>query len=541
MQLHQTHNLCRFEQLVTRYAPFIPALIGALVFLPTLRYGFVWDDLLSVKQNLALRSWSTLSHVFWGMIDYRMYRPLTSGIPVFQFHLFGLHPWGYHLTSIVLHALVCYLVFQIALRLSGSRRVALFAGTLFALHAAHVEAVAWISAFAEPLAAVFILLGFLLYLGYRDQRNGKSLLLLCLTLFLGLLTKETAIVLPLLILIYELTMGDSALRKWRHHVPAVACLACTVGIYFALRHAVCKVFISAAAPHTTTETAIWTVPDLLMTYVRHLVVPVPLSPFYDASYVASPGRGFWIPIAIVVVLTIALWAVAKRLEMRLLLFCGIAILVPLLPVLNLNFFLPGETIHDRFLYLPSVFFSLLAGLLVFRLAGDSKPQRFHLAHVLGLALLAVNAFSLAVYCPVWSNDLVFYGYSARMAPKNHRPLFGLARTHLERGDYRRSEAALEQVLRLRSDPEAFIKLGQLRMRMGRPEDAEYPLRQALALVPDRPGLHLDLGQALEVLGRTDEARLEYEREIAVSPNNKDLAYEFIDRLPATRQRSSSSR
>ena len=115
-------------------SPFVAPLAGALVFLPTLWYGFVWDDRFTIVTNYSLQSWRTLAQTLWGRLagGYHMYRPVTGSVVFFQYRIFGLNPWGYHLTSILLHVLACALLFRLALQLSGKKSVAVFASLLFA-------------------------------------------------------------------------------------------------------------------------------------------------------------------------------------------------------------------------------------------------------------------------------------------------------------------------------------------------------------------------------------------------------------------------
>jgi protein O-mannosyl-transferase len=520
------------------------AIAGTLIFLPTLWYGFVWDDRYSIVTNTSLKSWKTLAQILWGPMDatVSMYRPVTGVIIFFQFHLFGLHPWGYHLTSVLLHAIACALIFRVALQLSATRSVALFASLLFAVHDAHLEAVAWVSALAEPLVVSFVLAGLSAYLRYRRERQWKWLAAISVSLFLGLLTKETAIALPLLLLAYEFTFGDSDSRKLRRNLPLVAALSSTVFVYVVMRHFAYKGFIYNES-RLPFRVLFFTWPSLLVTYGRHLVIPTLRSPFYDSDYVVAANWSFWLPLAILIAIAGAACFASKRLAGGALIqFCTLGMVISIIPALDLNIFQYREIMHDRFLYLPSVFFAIPVSYLLFGThkckdaahRSDGKRRSTTAYAALGACLVLLNGAALLIQSPVWSNDLALFSYAVRIAPGNPRPAFALAEEYLERGDLSQAEQLLQHVVRLVPAPKAFALLGQTLLRMGNPQAAEEPLRRAIAAAPDRPGQHFMLGQCLQGLGRTDEANVEFRTATALSQDSRQTPLQQLPQSPAAK-------
>ncbi len=523
-----------------RFSPRLAPLVGFLIFLPTLWYGFVWDDRYGIVENPSLRSWKTLALTLWGKMDptVAMYRPVTGAAVFFMFQFFGLNAWGYHLASISLHALVCFLTYRIALQLSGKRPVAVFASLLFAVHAAHLEAVAWISAVAEPLVASAVLSGLLCYLRYRRARQNKWLAATCLCLFIGLLTKETAIILPLLLLALEFTFANWDFGNLRRDLPLIASLAGTGLVYVTMRHFAYPGFVynESKIPFST---LLLTWPSLLLIYCRHLVIPTPLSPFYDSSYVTTVNASLWVPLLALIAIAAIVYFGTKFIgNDSLIRFCALAMAISIIPALDLNIFQFREIMHDRFLYIPSIFFSILVGQLLFgfhgkrdltqEVSGKNSPGTIPIA--LGVCLILLNVAALLIQSPVWKNDMALMSYAVRVSPGNPRPVFTLATMQLERGDLPQAELLLEHVVQLAPAPKAWFLLGQTRMRLGHPDSAEQPLRQAIAAAPGRSGYHFALGQCLQVLGRTAEARAEFEAEIGVGSDFKDVASHALMRL-----------
>lgn len=105
--------------LSNRYMSLFPAIITFLVYLPALQNGFVnWDDNLYVYENVNIRSID--SHFFsWLLtaIAPANWHPLTMLSLAVDYAVWGLDPFGYHLTNVILHALNTFLVFVLVSRL----------------------------------------------------------------------------------------------------------------------------------------------------------------------------------------------------------------------------------------------------------------------------------------------------------------------------------------------------------------------------------------------------------------------------------------
>ncbi|KAJ1625734.1 hypothetical protein T492DRAFT_879643 [Pavlovales sp. CCMP2436] len=163
------------------------ALLGLVAYLNALRTGFVFDDNLAILENKDAMSSNALLpifvHDFWGrplntVSSHKSYRPLTIlSYRANNALIGGVRPecssrecpggWGYHLTNAALHALVCALVARLTRVCTGAERLAntraLIAGSLFAVHPVHCEAVVNLVGRAELLTAMLICAAFLLH------------------------------------------------------------------------------------------------------------------------------------------------------------------------------------------------------------------------------------------------------------------------------------------------------------------------------------------------------------------------------------------
>ncbi|OGY42069.1 MAG: hypothetical protein A2Y82_02270 [Candidatus Buchananbacteria bacterium RBG_13_36_9] len=146
------------------------------------------------------------------------YRPMVNVAFWVNYHVWGLNPLPYHLTNLIFHIGVCFLVYLLVSCLfkdhEQKNSLAILSALFFSILPNHSEAVIWIAAIADPMAAFFYLLSFYGYLAFRQKESSFAkasvdkkfywLLISVISFVIGLLTKEFVITLPLLILVWEL-------------------------------------------------------------------------------------------------------------------------------------------------------------------------------------------------------------------------------------------------------------------------------------------------------------------------------------------------
>src|SRR5712691_9463851 len=165
-------------------ACFSVLVLAAIVFAPTLRHTFVWDDLEQVRDNEFIRHWSSFRE-FWlkdilvlsrkgGELHSNYYRPLFYVQYLLLYKAFGLHAAAWHAIAILLHALTSCAVLLFVRRLRLSLEVAWMSALLFVVHPVHGESVSWIAAaFNDPPAAAFLLLGLTAHVAWL--RAGRQM------------------------------------------------------------------------------------------------------------------------------------------------------------------------------------------------------------------------------------------------------------------------------------------------------------------------------------------------------------------------------
>jgi len=553
--------------------------LSLLCYAQVWRFNFVYDDDFQIVSNTKIQSWSHLRGYFtshlWantGNFDRatNYYRPLFLVWLRLNYALFGLDAACWHASSLALHLLAVWLAYLAALRLlaladwDGSQRraIAAVAALIFALHPAHIEPVAWLSAASELLLAIFFLLAFLAYAESRSGGKRLWILVSVASFALALLTKETAIMFLPLLLGCELARREqkgNLLRRLGRGLASSASWAGVAVVYLLVRRAVLG-SLGHTQVQVGTAVVLKTLPALLWFYVRHLLWPWPLAEFYDMFYVNSVrAREFVVPALAMAMVMLALAAWARR--SRAALMAALWILLPLLPVLDVALLRFNVLTADRYLYLPSFGFCVLAAMLLVRLAELPHLRQW----ALGIVLLPAGLMGASAARQVgpWENDLLLYENAVEVAPRNafaktllatqlilrsenQRALklllesyaldsyawttsFNLGYLEFRLGDLPQAQRFFQRAIWL--DPHnrnQFLMLGLTQKRMGDLAGATATLQKTAEVWPQAPLVHLSRGEALEQEGRYDEARREYEMEL--SGTNPAAARHALARL-----------
>lgn len=112
------------------------------VYFPLHSAGFFWDDLYWIVNNPFVHRWSGLVNIWFQPDTFLQYYPLTTTGFLLQWMLWGTHPLGYHIVSVLLQIFNAILLWRLLLRLRF--RAAWLMAAIFAIHPVVVESVAWV-------------------------------------------------------------------------------------------------------------------------------------------------------------------------------------------------------------------------------------------------------------------------------------------------------------------------------------------------------------------------------------------------------------
>jgi protein O-mannosyl-transferase len=147
------------------------ALITLGAYWPVMRNEFVnYDDTDYVTANPNVQAGLSAKGLAWVWRSEvaRNWHPLTMLSHMLDCQLYGMKPWGHHLTSLLLHVANTVLLFLLLWQMTGAVWRCGFVAGLFALHPLHVESVAWVAERKDVLSTFFFLLTLGAYVRYSE-------------------------------------------------------------------------------------------------------------------------------------------------------------------------------------------------------------------------------------------------------------------------------------------------------------------------------------------------------------------------------------
>jgi hypothetical protein len=247
-----------FRWIGSRRLELLGLLIVLVVVLGVYRGAFAGffeqDDFGWLGDATRFEGFSDYTHSFWRFNAARTYRPLSQEtFFLLGIKLFGLWPPGFHGMSVGLHLLGIILVYLL-LRTFFPAVPSMVGALFYGVHNAHLRSVYWISAAPEPMALVAYVAGLLAFVRYdRSRRTGYYMLSIAAVL-LGIMSKESILSLPLVLVAY---CGIFAPRLLFRTLPHLALAA----LYLLLR-------LAAAAGASPYQLSFgWITLNHLMTYL----------------------------------------------------------------------------------------------------------------------------------------------------------------------------------------------------------------------------------------------------------------------------------
>ena len=446
-------------------------LVTLVVYSGSLSFDFVWDDWPQIVNSPIIRTWSNLPRAFGSDLWYHVarhqvyYRPLFVAWSMLNYTLFGLRPWGWHLGAVLLHVGTVAAVFWLARRLGLEYWTAALTALIFALHPIHIEPVTWVSAASDSMVTMFAALAFVAFLNGRDRERNRerslgrkkraawwiaSLALLAC----ALLTKEMAVMFLALVGIYawlhpaqeeeKASPGQRVLGAVMEAAPyAVVTLAYVLLRRHALPHAT-----GQFDPSHGMMDVVRTLPLVLSIYLRQLLLPVGITGLYYTPYVTSAILSQVVaPVVVLGAGLVGLWYWNRREGNSTVAFAGLWLLVGLAPALYLRNFDNGDFVRDRYMYLPSIGFAILAAMGLRRLPSIKGWSAQAVQGCVVLALCGGYVGASIAQQVYWGNDLLLLARGQSLYPGNPYAVTGLAKEYSQRGAHDRAIALAQSVVR----------------------------------------------------------------------------------------------
>ena len=531
-------------------------LLCLIVYYNSLSNGFVYDDYGTIVENKYLKHTSQFLSSLFNLSYFKVagleasYRPVATLSYFLIYTIAGLDPFWYHLASLLLHTLNAVLVYWLAKLILKNQLGALIAGLLFASHPALSEAVNCIDFNDDLLAALFFLLSLIFYIRLKAEDvtsniGGYSLALLFY--FLGLLSKEMAITLPAIILLYDLVLRDGArdAKTIQHLLTTLKKRAYFYSgfVVVSLVYVLIRFFIIYPSggylkpSHGSLVERIIYLPGHIFSFIKLAIFPLHLNADYVFSYPSSFLNGSnllgFVGVMGLAGLSFRVYRYSKHV------FFGIWwFLITLLPVSNLvEIYNP---LAERYLYIPIIGFCLVVPAVI-----DGAVRRWFTRPVAATVatliptLVIVGLYSTATLTrnPDWQSNFVLWSKTVQSSPNSLVAHGGLGMAYLKRGMLNEAQQEFETAIELYPNhAKSHYNLGVVYHQKGDLKKAMEKFNRAIALNPDLTRAHYNLATLYAQQGSMDLAIrhfvkvTELDAEVVEAHYNLGLAYAMQGKL-----------
>ncbi|MCK5506469.1 MAG: tetratricopeptide repeat protein, partial [Thermodesulfovibrionia bacterium] len=500
---------------------FFFAIFGTLLFANSLNGEFLWDDKSYIVESQALRNVQNLWLIFQPDMfrslsgDYvDITRPVMFASLLVDYQLWGLKPFGYHAVNIALHILSTCLVFALSLRLTGHKWISFAGAFFFLIHPVHTEVIDGITFREDLLVTVFYLLSFICFIravtSARTSGKAVQYLLSLLLYLLSLLSKEMAVTLPAMLFLYLMIFEGEDARIGKIVKLFTPFIAITI-LYL---HWITSTYSSLPTPPSYPGQqliySLLNIPAMLTYYIRAFLLPMNLSP--DPAFkVLTSLSDFKLFLSFLFIGVIFFITFKGRKKSPVLTFFIVWFFITLLPVLQI---IPTfNIVAERFLYLPSVGLSIIAGISL-------RPfirERMH------LLILSVIIFSLSLLTiernHIWRDANSLWSDALKKNAHSYVAKINIENDFFEKKQYARAEKGfLEIISRWPDQAEAYNNLSIIYLDDKRYAQAEAILNKGVNSGADAPEMHYQLALTYGEMRKYDKAVTEVKKALQMNPH-----------------------
>jgi protein O-mannosyl-transferase len=492
-----------------------------LLYLQTIAFGFTkFDDDLLIQNNLNfLSNFHNAPGVFatdaFLSGSTKFYRPLQTLSYMVDISISGIHEtWMFHLTHVLLLGAIACLLLILLMRFLVPLPTALFSTLIYCAHPLFVSNVAWIPARGDLLLMLFSLMSFLFLIEFFKNSKTIWLLLHWISFFIALFCKETAIILPLLYILYYFIISGSKRIEPKLIMNAAAYIVSGI-IWFWLRAGA----ISSITNNSEVLDAIFqnnniglkpflqnlrTIPES----ISCLFIPLNIKPIPDFSlFKLISGLGF-------IILLCILFIKNQKRSGKLLLFYLLWYLLLVFPTMLYK--------NSKIDYLNHRFFLPQTGILLFVLSvipdkwtKSGKTRNVWLLGVMVVALSVLTFYNSRSY----KDPLTFYDSAVRENSNSALAYNNRGFIYYSKGFYDKAIYDYTKAIDLKTDyAQAYYNRGAAYLNMKLYDKAARDYTRAIELVPGYVYAYNNRAAVYMSQGRFDNAIEDCSKAIQLKPD-----------------------
>ncbi len=420
------------------------------LYAQSISFNYTLDDTNIVKDNSVVKKGfaaiPTLlrTDALYGMNEESAraagYRPLPMIVLAMEWQVMPNNPHFYHLFHIVVFALMCWVLFLVLCKLFKDWNLLFpfICALIFVAHPIHTEVVDNIKSMDDLLCFLLNLLSVLLFIKYIEKATITKFILACLCFFLALLSKETTITFLILTPLILFVFSKATYKKI---LTIAGTLVGVTLVFLFIRYEVLKAIPAdrvkdllspdfnsiLAAPDFASQKA--TAFYILLRYLWLLIFPYQLS--YDYSIAQIPIQQMSSPgafVGLLIYFAMGIYALIKIWKKDIFAFAILFYLITLAPVSNIFLTIPW-TMGERFLFMPSLGFSMILALLLLRVTKTeivkSKFKTLGQMMKMNVGLMAIVYVLVGLYSfktiernPDWKDNTTLFSHDVKIVPNN---------------------------------------------------------------------------------------------------------------------------
>jgi protein O-mannosyl-transferase len=473
--------------------------------------------------------------------QYSNWHPLTWISHALDCEVYGLNPYGHHLTNVLLHALSVVLLFFLLARATGAVGRSLLVAALFAIHPMNVESVAWVAERKNVLSTFFFLLTLGAYGWYAVKPSIKRYLVVAFLFVLALAAKPMVVTLPFVLLLLDAW----PLRRIQGWAQMSAAFPVRQESFWRLVLEKLPLLVLSAA-----DCAI-TIFSQRSGGSMRLVLPLSIrleNAIY--AYAMYVWKGFW-PARLAVFYphpgaTLALWQLAiaglfvisvtalvcwQRPGRPYLITGWLWFLGTLVPVIGL-IQVGEQAIADRYAYVPLIGIFVMAVWGVADLA-DIRQINFGTRAKTAAVVLGILVLCTSDQLRYWRSAVDLWAHTVDVTKDNYFGEQNLGAALLASERYREAEPHFQKAIKLRpSDPGGHLNLAGVFALTDRPRDAIQEYETVIPMLPDgnmRLNAYATMGRLYSELGQYSKARASFQEVLRMDPQRAD-AKESLEKV-----------